>query len=324
MSGALRCLAALLLAFVCWGLPSHASAHGFRPGVLTLEEVGDGVFSIRWTAPVDTSRSGPPVEVVFPATCQRHEAQVRCSPAGLKGQVSFAGLADQRAPVVVRASFANGHTAEVMVWPEDPTWSVERVETRSAWAWVSAGVRHIFGGADHLAFLLGLLMVLGFGHLRRLVATVTAFTVAHSAALLLGATGWVHVRGAPVEAAIAASVILVARECVRPPTPTADAGNTVSQRWPWMMALLFGLVHGLGFAGALAGEMAGTTLASTVALFNVGVELGQLAIIVLSYVAVRLLPESIGRLRKPVAYGLGGVAALWFFERTWALLTVAS
>ncbi len=319
-----RWLAGLLIVFVCGCIPFEASAHGFRPGVLTLEELDPGVFTIRWTAPVDTSRSDVPIELVFPASCRQQETLLRCAPEGLVGAITFSGLAEQRAPVVVRASFEDGRTVEAMVWPEDPTWSLEHPESRSAWAWINAGVRHIFGGLDHLAFLLGLLMVVGFASLRRLVATVTAFTVAHSGALMLGALGWVHLRAAPVEATIAASVVLVARECLRQDKPGAEGRPSLTQRWPWAMALLFGLVHGLGFAGALNGEMAGTTLASTVVLFNVGVELGQLAIVVVCYGLVRVLPSTVRRLRDPVSYALGSVAALWLIERTWAMLTAAS
>ena len=320
MSRALRWLSTLLVIALCWCAPLEASAHGFRPGVLTLEELDAGVFTIRWTAPVDTSGSGSPVSVVFPGSCRQQDSRLECAASGLEGEVVFAGLEDQRAPVVVRASFLDGRSAEAMVWPEDPTWSVERIASRSASAWVSAGVQHIFGGFDHLGFLLGLLMVVGFGNLRRLAATVTAFTVAHSAALMLASLGWVHVRAAPVEATIAASVILVAREGMR----SAEEEPTFTHRWPWAVALLFGFVHGLGFAGALDGETASATLASTVVLFNVGVELGQLAIIVLLYALLRTLPRSVRGLRSAVSYALGSVAAMWLFERMWALLMAGS
>lgn len=320
MRGALRWLTTLLVIALCWGAPLQASAHGFRPGVLTLEELDSGVFTIRWTAPVDTSHSGAPVTVVFPASCRQQERRLQCATSGLDGEIEFAGLEDQRAPVVVRASFLDGRSAEAMVWPDEPTWSVEHIGSRSGSAWISAGVRHIFGGFDHLAFLLGLLMVVGFGSLRRLAATVTAFTVAHSAALMLASFGWVHLRAAPVEATIAASVVLVAREGMR----SAEDDPTFTLRWPWAVALLFGFVHGLGFAGALDGETAGAALASTVVLFNVGVELGQVAIIVLIYALLRLLPPSVRRLRLAACYALGSVAALWLIERTWALLTAGS
>lgn len=320
MSRALHWLSTLAVIVLCWGAPLQASAHGFRPGVLTLEEVDSGVFTIRWTAPVDTSHSGSPVAVVFPASCRQQESRLECAASGLGGEIVFVGLEDQRAPVVVRASFLDGRSAEAMVWPEDPTWSVEHIASRSRSAWVSAGVEHIFGGFDHLAFLLGLLMVVGFGNLRRLAATVTAFTVAHSAALMLASLGWVHVRAAPVEATIAASVILVAREGMR----SAEEDPTFTQRWPWTVALLFGFVHGLGFAGALDGETASTALASTVVLFNVGVELGQLVVIVLLYAVLRLLPRSVRGLRPALGYALGSVGALWLIERTWTLLTAGS
>lgn len=324
MTCALRWLGAWLIIALCWAAPLPASAHGFRPGVLTLEEVDSGVFTIRWTAPVDTSHPGPPVEVVFPASCRQRESRLECGASGLDEEVVFTGLQHQDAPIVVRASFVDGRTTEAMVWPGAPTWSVEHTAARSVSAWVYAGVRHIFGGLDHLAFLLGLLLVVGFANFRRLLATVTAFTLAHSAALMFAALGWVHVRAAPVEATIAASVILVAREGMRRSTLGSDEESTFTQRWPWAVALLFGLVHGLGFASALDGETGGAALGTTVVLFNVGVELGQIAIIGLSYALLRLLPPSVRRLRIPVCYALGGVAAFWLIERTWVLLTAGS
>ncbi len=320
MTRALRWLCAALVVAWCWVAPLPASAHGFRPGVLTLEEVDAGVFTIRWTAPVDTSHSGSRVEVVFPDSCHQRERRLVCVPDVPLGQIAFAGLEDQRAPVVAQASFLDGRTTDAMVWPAAPHWSVEEVAPRSGAAWINAGVRHIFGGLDHLAFLLGLLLVVGFANLRRLLATVTAFTVAHSAALMLATLGWVHVRAAPVEATIAASVLLVAREGMR----CAEAEPTRTQRWPWAVALIFGLVHGLGFAGALDSEAGGGVLGTTVVLVNVGVELGQLAIIGLTYALLRLLPPSAGRLRPLVSYALGGVAAMWLIERTAAMLTAAS
>ena len=180
--------------------------------------------------------------------------------------------------------------------------------------YVGLGVEHILSGTDHLLFVLCLLLLVR--DVRRLLATVTAFTLAHSVTLAAATLGFVRVPTAPVEATIALSIVFLAGELVR-----GEAGRSaVTSTYPWLVAFSFGLLHGLGFAGALAevglpqGEIPLALLA-----FNVGVELGQLAFIaaVLSLARLaRLLP-----LRWPgwapgaVGYAIGSVAAFWVIDR---------
>jgi hydrogenase/urease accessory protein HupE len=176
------------------------------------------------------------------------------------------------------------------------------------------GVEHILAGIDHLLFVLALLLIVRGS--RRIVATITAFTIAHSLTLVAATLGWVHVPGPPVEAIIALSIVFVAAEVVH----ELRGKEGLTARAPWVVAFSFGLLHGLGFAGALA-EVGLPQKAIPVALltFNVGVELGQLL-----FVAVVLLLGAVfGRLMaaKPawttgaVAYGIGAVAAFWTLER---------
>ena len=140
-----------------------------------------------------------------------------------------------------------------------------------AWSYLVLGVEHILGGVDHLLFVLALLLIVRGG--KRIVATITAFTVAHSITLVAATLGWVHVPGPPVEAMIALSIVFVAAEIVH----GLRGKPGLTARAPWVVAFTFGLLHGFGFAGALA-EVGLPQKAIPVALFtfNVGVELGQL------------------------------------------------
>ena len=185
---------------------------------------------------------------------------------------------------------------------------------RVAGTYFVLGGEHILLGVDHLLFVLGLLLLVrGLG---ALVMTVTAFTVAHSITLAASVFGLIPLDRGPIEAAIALSIVMLAREIV-----VADRGAVhLTHRMPWLVAFVFGLLHGLGFAGAL-GEIGLPQSAIPVALlfFNLGVEAGQLAFVLALLVVHRLVGRALeGRLErmKPaMGYALGALATLWFFER---------
>jgi hydrogenase/urease accessory protein HupE len=192
-----------------------------------------------------------------------------------------------------------------------------------AGAYLRLGVEHIWSGIDHLLFVLALLLLVkGW---RRVVATITAFTIAHSITLAMATLGFVHVPQKPVEAAIALSIVFVAAEIVR--SRRGQPGLT--EKAPWVVAFIFGLLHGFGFASALS-EVGLPQNAIPVALlfFNVGVEVGQLLFIaaVFAFIALARLtipwlrpttpnaqPSSLWRLVPP--YAIGGVAMCWLIQR---------
>jgi len=178
-----------------------------------------------------------------------------------------------------------------------------------AHAYTLLGVEHILTGIDHLLFVIGLLFLVGFN--RRLIWTITAFTAAHSLTLACSALGWLVLRPPPVEATIALSIVLVAGEALH-------HRETLARRWPALVAFLFGLVHGLGFAGALK-EIGLPENHLLVALlsFNVGVEIGQLLTVAGAYGLWRLTrrwPE-LARARTALLYVIGSVAAYWSWLR---------
>jgi hypothetical protein len=315
--------AAVVIALVA--LAPLAHAHDFNPGVLSLVETSEGRFQMAWTPPVDSTGSELPVDIDFPAACRRAQSIVDCGSGGLAGAIGFSHLDSPRLKVVVHIRWLDGSEIEELVDGRDPSLAVERRPHRTLLPWIRLGVEHILTGADHLAFVLGMLLVLDLTLDRRLLATITAFTAAHSLSLALAALDIVRLPSAPVEAAIAASVVLVAYEALHPDRRTA------TRRWPWLVAGLFGLVHGLGFAGALAriGLPHGAVGVSLLG-FNLGVEIGQVAVVAaavgLARVA-RLRGGSVlerdrraGRAQRGMAYVLGSLGMAWFLARAAQLL----
>ena len=187
-----------------------------------------------------------------------------------------------------------------------------------AGAYLRLGIEHIWSGVDHLLFILALVILVK--GTRRLIATVTAFTIAHSITLAGATLGFVHVPQKPVEACIALSIVFVASEIVH----ARQGWQGWTERWPWIVAFTFGLLHGFGFAGALnAVGLPQTAIPVALLFFNVGVEIGQLL-----FIAAILSIMALGRwlirrtaIPKPAwawrvaPYSIGGVAAFWMIQR---------
>ncbi|HVY66742.1 MAG TPA: HupE/UreJ family protein, partial [Gammaproteobacteria bacterium] len=243
-------------------------------------------------------------------------------PGGLGGkQFRVAGLADTQTDVLLRIEHLDGSSsnqrltrdAPAVTIPERPS-ALEVVRT-----YVVLGVEHILLGVDHLLFVLALLLLVR--GVRRLVATVTAFTVAHSITLGAATLGFVHVPPAPVEAVIALSILFLASELAR---RHAGGEADLTERFPWLVAFSFGLLHGFGFAGALS-EVGMPAQAVPLALlfFNVGVEIGQLAfigaVLGVGWLIRRSALHAPRQWQRLAAYAIGSVAAFWVVERTVAI-----
>jgi hypothetical protein len=181
------------------------------------------------------------------------------------------------------------------------------------------GIEHILAGIDHLLFVLALLFVVGGGW--RLVKTITAFTVAHSITLGLATLGYINMPSAPVEAAIALSIVFLCVEIIH-----AQQGRPgLTFTYPWIVAFAFGLLHGLGFAGALS-EIGLPPSEIPVALlfFNIGVELGQLMFVFAMLAVLALMLRGLGITRRSalslnaeraLVYVIGVTASYWLIER---------
>ena len=321
----------LLLVLLLLGLAVPAAADVFRPAYLQLVETGPERYDVLWKVPaLDESvtlklrpafppgtTTAAPMRSTFAAgtAVQRWKIAV---PGGLAGKtIAFPGLAEVRTDVLVRLERADGSVQLERLSALDPEFVVatapgafEVVAT-----YTRLGVEHILSGADHLLFVLALILIVR--GTRRLLWTVTAFTLAHSITLALATLGVIHVPGPPVEATIALSIVFVASELVQ----LVRGHEGLAARKPWLVAFSFGLLHGLGFAGALAevGLPAGS-IPLALLFFNVGVEIGQLlfiaAVIALWRLLLRLAPRD--RLQAAAiypAYFIGAVASYWVIDR---------
>jgi hydrogenase/urease accessory protein HupE len=311
---------ACVLALVCLALAAPASrAHEISMAELQLRETEAGSFLWNWTA----GNIGGVGELrpVWPAGCRDQAGVLRCGEDGLRGELAVDGVGRSFSAVLVKIFWRDGQSRvytltkaqpEVQLFgaADDPRGMLE-----IATAYTGLGVEHILGGIDHLLFVLALLFLVGFN--RKLVWTITAFTVAHSITLALSVLGWVTLRSPPVEATIALSIMLVAGEALHR-QPTA------ARRWPALVAFLFGLVHGLGFAGAL--QQVGLPenhMAVALLTFNVGVEIGQIMAVAAAYLlyrASRSLP-ALALARMPALYAIGAMAAYWSIGRIVAIVT---
>lgn len=317
------------LALLLGGLAFAACADVFRPAYLELREAGKGRYEVMWKVPAQEDRRLS-MDVRFPAGTVALSSprtifidgayverwQVRRQ-GGLVGQrIRIEGATSGVTDVIVRVERQDGSSQMERLPLDRLEFTVLAPASTSevAWSYLVLGVEHILGGIDHLLFVLALLLVVHGG--KRIVATVTAFTVAHSITLVAATLGWVHVPVPPVEAAIALSVVFVAAEVVH----GLRGRPGLTARAPWLVAFAFGLLHGFGFASALA-QVGLPQAAIPVALltFNVGVEVGQLLFVG----AVLTVRASLARLpvRWPRAtpylapYAIGTLAMFWVIER---------
>jgi len=323
-----RFLAALVLAAA---IPV-AGAHEVRPAYLELREGEPGAYAFLWKKP-----SGGEIEIaiapVMPKECRVTtpgqqltpgalivRGTLEC-PGGIAGKtIAIDGLATTVTDVLVRVQHADGRVDSVLLKPADASFTFGEAKSlwRRAGAYLHLGVEHILSGFDHLLFVLGLLLIVQ-GPWRR-AATITACTLAHSLTLAAATLGFLSVPAPPVEATIALSILFLGPEIMR--RRRGEASFTL--RNPWVVAFAFGLLHGLGFAGALAEVgLPRADIPLALFLFNVGVEIGQLAFVAvllgLAWAArtsgirwpqvVELLP----------AYAVGSLGAYWTIQRTLVL-----
>lgn len=321
---------ALVLFWLALGAGS-ASAHALQPGYLELRALGGDSWSVLWRKP-DLQGSPMPIDPRISATCEAQAVPpasfdgrawtarwvLRC-PGGLQGAtITIDGLEGTRTDVLIRYETAPG--SEGRSWrlvPSDTSYLIP--ESPGRWdvftSYTGLGVEHILTGADHLLFVLALLLLIR--SLPVLLGAITAFTLAHSITLGAAALGWLNVPGPPVEAIIALSIMFVASEILH----HDPARPRLSERAPWIVSFGFGLIHGLGFGSALAeiGLPSGEIVLALLA-FNLGVELGQLMFIAAVLLAWRVLqPLSSLQVavwgRVLVVHAIGGLAAYWLIER---------
>jgi hypothetical protein len=321
-------LGAFAFSLLLWQSATCA-AHEVRPSYLEAREDRAGEFEVLFKTPMRgelrlalTATFSGRADAVTPMTTRATgEAAVQTwrfrTLDPLRGQtVGIAGLENTMTDALVRVVFLDGTSWVRRLTPQEPAAMIPPLQ--SGWSvaglYLKLGIEHILLGVDHLLFVLALLIITRGTSM--LIKTVTAFTLAHSITLALATLGYVHVPPAPVEASIALSIAFVAVEIVR----QRGGHDGLTARAPWLVAFTFGLLHGLGFAGALS-EVGLPDGHIPVALlfFNVGVEIGQLLFIAAVLCALALAR----RMRRPaprwaglaVPYAIGSVAMFWVIER---------
>jgi len=334
--GLRRAVAAALAAAAILGLAGSASAHPLAPSLLEVTEDSAGRVDVLWKTPRRTPRGGA-LEPALPERCvavgpPRLERgadsvvlrwQAECGSEGLVGsRFGVAGLASGGTDALLRIVPRDGVPIQALLSAERDHFVVPRRQTalEVARGYAGLGVEHIVGGLDHLLFVLGLVLLLPAW--RRMLPVVTAFTVGHSVTLALATLGVLRIPQGPVEAAIAASIVVLAVKLCR------DSAASEAEGVPlWAMAGGFGLLHGLGFAGALAQVgLPADEIPLALLSFNVGIEIGQLAFVAALLAvgaALRALAPAPGWPRRWVrvpAYAMGSIAACLVLQRTALLL----
>ena len=305
-------------------------AHESRPAYLEVKETAPNQYSLLWRTPV-LSGMRLPIILKLPMTCktsrppqleeladslvERHS--IDAGPNGLAGKrIEFPGLQGTITDVLVRVEMLDGRSWTTIVHPSQPWVEITAAQTRLQvmGTFIVQGIRHILFGADHMLFVLGLLLIVKDRWM--LLKTITAFTVAHSITLAIATLGYAEAPVLPLNAAIALSILFLGPEIVR--SWRGETSFTI--RHPWVVAFAFGLLHGFGFASALTSAgLPKAELPIALLSFNVGVEIGQLsfvALILLLERAFRILEVRWPRWAEALpGYTVGSLGAFWTVQR---------
>ncbi len=317
-----------LLVFALFSFAAPVAADELRPGYLELTQKTERVWHAKLKAPVRGGLAAH-ASLILPSFCQVGPAQrallngslitrwsADCDHDLVGARVGLAGLDKSVSDALVRIMPLGRPLQAAQLTAAAPTIIVAKRagSAQVARTYFVLGIEHILGGYDHLLFVLALILLLRGGWL--IARTVTAFTIAHSITLVAATLGFLGVAQQPVEICIALSIVFLAVEIVK-----HDPGQRrLSERMPWLIAFLFGLLHGFGFAGALA-EIGMPEGEVPVALltFNLGVEAGQLCIVAAGLIILALIGRlgvtRLDQFRKMAAYTIGITASFWFIAR---------
>lgn len=305
------------------------SAHEIRPAYLEIKEDSINSYSVFWKVPLLDGR----VPDIYPIFEDPNDFIEGKSTSTFQAQTTFYNLRTQKdiggsqvsihnlektlIDAIVRFERSSGEIHTFLIQPS----SSKAIIPTSSNVWQIArtfgilGIEHILLGWDHLLFVLGLLLLIKSRSL--LITTITAFTIAHSITLILSSLGHVSLPSAPVETVIALSVLFLGREYVM----EQKGEESLTARKPWLIAFIFGLLHGFGFAGALSDiGLPNHALFSSLLSFNLGVEIGQIAfvgILILFYHLFKrvLRPAILPTVKIIPGYIIGGIASFWFIGR---------
>lgn len=321
----LRYLGIALLFLTALIVPRALFAHEATLGVLEFREVRPGAFIGLWT--MEPTAGADHVDLKVPPHCFLRLPELNCGEKGLVGQITIGNLGADMSAALIKIIPLKGEPRSYTISTANPVVTVLGTDAPTLDTWlelaktyINYGIDHILLGADHLLFVLGLIWIVKGGW--RLVKTITAFTVGHSASLAAAAFGVIGVPERPLNACIALSIVFVGVEIIK--QQRGEIGLTA--RYPWAVAFTFGLVHGIGFASALAGlGLERRLLPPALLFFNIGVEIGQLAFVLLVLALIwahrrlnAVLPNWGAALP---AYAIGSVAMFWFIGRLLIVLS---
>jgi hydrogenase/urease accessory protein HupE len=310
-------------------------AHESRPAYLEIKQTAPNRYDVLWRTPVmsgmrlpvvlkfpdEVSNVREPIVLELPDSLVERRI-IEAGGTGLAGKrIEFVGLIVTITDVLVRIQLRDGSYSTVLVHPSQP-W-IEIAAPKGRWqvalTYLTHGINHILRGIDHLLFILGLLLIVKDRWM--LLKTITAFTVAHSITLAIATLGYASAPLAPLNAAIAMSILFIGVEVIR-----MQRGETsLTIQHPWVVAFAFGLLHGFGFAsGLVALGLPRGDVPMALLLFNVGVEIGQLFFVLI----ILLLERSFRTLQirwphwveELPAYTVGGLGAFWAIQRTVILI----
>lgn len=324
----------IFISIVLLFLTNLSIADEIRPGYLELNEESPHTYAVLWKVPQKSGQKlslTTSLEPHFPDSCTNKTAitahttngatlqrwYIHCTNNIVGQSISIEDIDNSNTEVLLRIKWLDGTVSTSLLKPSAPLYIIPEKSTTAdiAITYLLLGTQHILLGIDHLLFVFALLLIVS--STRRLIVTITAFTIAHSITLACATLGLIHLPQQPVEAIIALSILFLAVEIVHGKRGHPGA----AARWPWLIAFIFGLLHGFGFAGALA-EVGLPQQAIPLALifFNIGVELGQLLFIT----AVLLLTWALHQLKQAVLiaraetvaiYVIGSLSSFWLIER---------
>lgn len=329
----LSLLRALLFSFCIF--PQLAQAHSLGIDPANLTEGAAGQYTLN--AKVPTQLQSAIFTPILPERCSFVDSPSGiASPAGIRfdftcqpglnaGDVILLPWA--REGVLLTVTWADSSGATRMIASNGDTMEIELVDFRagssglfsSARRYTRLGIEHILQGIDHLLFVLALTMMVTGGW--RLVKTITAFTLAHSLTLALATLGYVSIPAPPVEAAIALSIVFICVEIVH----ASQGRHGLTYTYPWLVSFSFGLLHGLGFAGALSEiGLPVSEIPTALLFFNVGVEIGQLLFVAAVFAILaawnRMNLKFSNFLRLTPVFAIGTVSVFWFLQRAVAII----
>jgi hydrogenase/urease accessory protein HupE len=317
----------LLTLLLC--LTPQARADELRPGYIEFSQQSESEWRLVWKAPL---RGGvtPLTQPILPKGCSQEGSIVQqksqlalistwrviCNQSVTGSKIGLSNFGASQTDVLVRVSPLGRPVQALRLTAIDPEAVIEARPDRwqVARTYFVIGVEHILFGYDHLLFVVLLVILLsGFWTIAK---AITAFTLAHSITLVGTTLGVIGLPQRPVEAIIALSILFLAAECVK----KREGEQRLSERVPWVVALLFGLLHGFGFAGALKEVgLPEDEVPMALLTFNLGVEAGQLMIVVATLGVMALIrqasPQHSAWAVKTASYAAGSMAGFWLIER---------